>query len=363
MTPLPSRDLSHPLLRDSSRDLSRSGANGLASSIRPISSPGLSPHDPRSTRILELRLYEASQSATAGEATHRDLAILQELDSHRYLDRGQIQALFFPGARSCQYRLRRLLDLGLVRAWTVTLRPGRLCRASVYLLSRRGAAALAEWREDDPRPYLRRAEHALERRFHLVHQLAANQFFVDLAAATRHEGEVGLYHWVGEHEIAAAYAEDDEHGPIPDGWGRLLLRDRELLLHLEWDRGTEQPRRLRTKLAAYQRYFAGRPHAAANQVLVVVPTDIREGQVRRLLGELIDADGGCQFLTTTADLVRSAGAPEAIWLSDGRQRISLVDDGGGRRSTPGLPRSERRIADSVGKPDWWLRRPAGGAGA
>jgi len=34
--------------------------------------------------------------------------------------------------------------------------------------------------------------------------------------------------------------------------------DRELLLHLEWDRGTEQPRRLRAKVAAYAGYFNDR---------------------------------------------------------------------------------------------------------
>ncbi len=314
---------------------------------------------------MELRLNETDKPIASGEITHLDLAILQELDSHRYLDRGQLHALFFPGARSCQYRLRRLLDLELVRAWTVTLRPGRLCHASVYLLSRRGAATLAEWRDDDPRPYLRRAEHALERRFHLVHQLEANKFFVGLAAAARDEVNLGLCHWVGEHEIASAYAEDAEHGPLPDGWGRLLLPDRELLLHLEWDRGTEQPRRLRAKLGTYQRYFAGRPHAEANQMLVIVPTEAREREVHRLLRDITDAGSvsGCRFWTTTADLVRTPGALEAIWLGRDRERISLGGSGEGRSSTPGLPRSDRRVADVIGTPAWWMRRPAGGAGA
>ena len=49
-----------------------------------------------------------------------------------------------------------------------------------------------------------------------------------------------------------------------------------MLIHLEWDRGTEQPRRLRAKLQAYIRYFVDRPHASANQVLWVVPTRARE---------------------------------------------------------------------------------------
>lgn len=91
---------------------------------------------------------------------------------------------------------------------------------------------LAEWRDEDPRPTLRRAEHALERRFHLFHQLEADQFFVSLAAASRDRPDLGLYHWVGEHGIANAYTEGEEAGPIADGWGRRLTEDCEPLLHL-----------------------------------------------------------------------------------------------------------------------------------
>jgi len=251
-------------------------------------SPGLSSsQERRSIRILELNVQDRPNSNAGADPTTRDLAILQELDSHRYLDRNQIQALFFPGPRSCQYRLRCLLDQGLVRTWRAATRPGRICRGSVYLLSRRGAALLAEWRDDDPRPYLKRAEHALERHFHLIHQLEANQFFVGLAAAIRAHPDLGLYHWVGEHEIAASYAEAEEHGPNPDGWGRLLTPDGEVLLHLEWDRGTEQPRRLRLKLEAYRAYFVARPQASCNQVLLAAPGDRRA----RLIRDVVKAVG------------------------------------------------------------------------
>lgn len=359
MTAQASRDPSRPRFEHSSRSPSGPGANPTLSSIWPDSSPGLSSSPERHPiRILELSLQDTTDSPGKTEPTHRDLAILQDLDSHRYLDRNQIHALYFPGPRSCQYRLRSLLDRGLVKAWRVVTRPGRICRASVYLLSRRGAAVLAEWRDDDPRPFIKRAEHALERRFHLVHQLEANQFFVSLAAAAREHSDLGLYHWVGEHEVAAAYADGDEHGPTPDGWGRLLTLDREVLLHLEWDRGTEQARRLRAKLLAYVHYFADRPHASANQVLLVAPTEAREVQIQRLLGEAVDADRECcQFRTTTANLLAVAGPLEPIWSdAEHARRLAVA-------SLPGLPRSSRRVEDSIGKPEWWLRRPAGGAGA
>jgi hypothetical protein len=359
---IPARRPSRPELQPASRGHSRRGANPLTSSSWPISSPGLSPLSSSSTRTIrtvELQLADAPSTSTSDYTpTPRDMAMLMALDSYRYLDRGQLQALFFSGPRSCQYRLRWLVDHGLVRTWRVVMRPGRVCRSSIYLLSRRGAAALAEWLDEDPQQYLRRAEHALERRFHLVHQLEANQFFVELAFAARDLPGHGLYHWVGEHGVQDAYAEGDERGPIPDGWGRLLAPDREVLIHLEWDRGTEQPRRLRAKLHAYTAYFADRAGASANQVLFVAPTEQRERQIACLLPDHADAEReSCRFWTTATAFMAAGGPLGAVWGGDGsRRRVSVLE-------MASLPRSERQVEDAVGKPGWWLRRPGGGGGS
>jgi Replication-relaxation len=352
--PLPSRGPSGDQLNGDSRQPSRLGAKPRSSSNRPDSSPGLS----TSQANLDLELVRPVQPTGSGLPTERDWSILQALDQYRYLDRSQIQALFFEGPRSCQYRLRWLHDLGLVNAWRVTVRPNHGCRPSIYLLSRRGAAALADWLGSDAGPYLRRAEHAIERHFHLVHQLEANQFFVDLALATRDRDDLGLYNWVGEHGVKSAYAEGEERGPIPDGWGRLLTPDREVLLHLEWDRGTEQPRRLRLKLEAYRAYFVARPQASCNQVLLVAPGDQRERLIRDVVKAVAARDRECcQFWTTTATRLRAAGSLGAAWWGPDRPQGTLVS------SMPGLARSARRIEDSIAKPAWWERRSGGGPGA
>jgi len=346
----PARFSSRPQLSRSSQTHSRRGANGLHRSKLRVSSPGLSSY--------ELRLADQYRSPSfAYSPTPRDMAILMALDSYRYLDRSQIQTLFFTGARSCQYRLRWLAHHGLLRTWRVAMRPGRICRASIFLLSRQGAAALAEWLDADPRPLTKRAEHALERRFHLVHQLEANQFFIDLAAATRGLPVCGLYNWVGEHGVENSYAEGDEGAPIPDGWGRLLLPDREVLVHLEWDRGTEQPRRLRAKVAAYAGYFNDKPNACVNQVLFVAPTEERERQIHRLIADYIDRDReSCQFWTSTSAFIAESNPLGEVWAADGSHRVSLT-------AMSGLTRSERDFNACIGKPDWWTRRPGGGAGS
>ena len=342
------RNPSRLQLTRASRMPSHRGANWSTSSRARTYSPGLS---------VELGLSDEPHSSRVDYSpTPRDMAILMALDSYRYLDRSQIQTLFFAGTRSCQYRLRWLVHHGLVRTWRVVMRPGRLCRASIFLLSRRGAAALAEWLDVEPLAHVRRAEHALERRFHLVHQLEANQFFVDLAAACG-LSDCGLYHWVGEHGVESAYAEGDERAPIPDGWGRLLTPDHEVLLHLEWDRGTEQPRRLRAKMAGYTRYFNDRPGASANQVLFVAPTEERERLILGLLRDHVDADReSCRFRTTTVAFIASSGPLGSVWAGGGSRRVGLKEMGG-------LPRSQREIEACVGKPEWWRRRPGGGAGS
>jgi hypothetical protein len=122
---------------------------------------------------------------------------------------------------------------------------------------------------------MRRSRHALAHRFHLLHDLEANGFFIDLANASRPlEGE-GLYHWVGEwgcREIyrarGAAFA--------PDGWGRYLSPSGEVVFLLEWDRGTESPQRNGQKASQYISYFTGRRDAQLNNVLFVVEHGIRE---------------------------------------------------------------------------------------
>ena len=283
LSTISARNPSRPELQPASRAHSRRGLHPRRSSW-PISSRDC---------LLNLESvyenYSNRRAATRRGSIEVDLRLHADTARHGHADGSRFPTATSTaassrrsssqGPRSCQYRLRRLVDHGLVRTWRVVMRPGRVCRSSIYLLSRRGAAALAEWLDEEPRQYLRRADHALERRFHLVHQLEANQFFVELAFAARDLPGHGLYHWVGEHGVQDAYAEGDERGPIPDGWGRLLTPDREVLIHLEWDRGTEQPRRLRAKLHPYTAYFAERAGACHNQVLFVAPTEQRSARL------------------------------------------------------------------------------------
>ena len=67
---------------------------------------------------------------------------------------------------------------------------------------------------------------------------------------------VGLYHWLGDDGIRAAFQERDPE-LSPDGFGRYLTADAEIGFHLEWDSGTERPQRLRAKARAAQAAVRG----------------------------------------------------------------------------------------------------------
>ena len=344
-----SRFPSRAELATASRSVSYVDAKDLSYSVRPVPSPGRS--------YLELRLATAQiQGRRVVGLTSRDLAILRALDSYRYLDRHQMQGLFFDGPRSCQHRLKWLVDRGLVNAWRTVIRPGHVRRASIFLLSARGASGLAGLSGDESRPYVLRAEHALARHHYLIHDLEASQLFVDLALATRHVPTMGLYHWVGEHGIRRAYGE--EAAPVPDGWGRFLVGDRELFLHLELDRGSEQTKRLHGKLAAYIAYFRGRPQASCNHVLFVVPTEQRRRQVEGVAHRLVETSVECCRIWTALrhDLALN-GPLSRVWagISESTTRVGIPE-------MPSRPAGSRPLADCIGKPLWWERRPGGGEG-
>lgn len=287
----------------------------------------------------------------------RDVAILLAIDQYRYLDRDHVTDLFFAGRRNAEIRLKELLWRGLVHRWPVMRWQGSLLRPSVYALSTSGAREIAKVRSQDPRPICNRARRAREQTYHLRHDLEANRFFTKLAAAGRELPEQGLYHWVGENACRAAYERDGR--PPSDGWGRYLLADREITFDLEWDRGTESPRRIRTKATGYVTYFAGRLRADLHHVLFVAPTRIREGELHDVIGPVLPANVNlCRVWTTAAETLSSIGWLGAVWLEIGGspRRVAFTD-------MPGHTRGQRLAGDCIAKAEWWKRRPGGGEGA
>jgi hypothetical protein len=286
-----------------------------------------------------------------------DLAVLLAIDQYRYLDRDHVTDLFFPGRRSAELCLKDLLWRGLIHRWPVKRWQGSALMPSVYALTTSGARQIAKLRGQDPRPICDRARHAREQTYHLRHDLEASRFFTKLAAVARDLPDQGLYHWLGEATCRAAHERDSS--PPSDGWGRYLLADREITFDLEWDRGTEHVRRLRTKASGYVTYFRGRRDAELHHVLFVAPTRVCEGELHDLITPLLPKHVNlCHFWTTAMETVSSLGWLGAVWLeiSGPPRRYAFA-------GLPGFPRGTRAASNSIAKTRWWERRPGGGEGA
>jgi len=322
---------------------------------------------------------EARPSQTQLNRLHRslnqrDLLILQSLHDHRYLNTLQVKELFFPSLRSCQMRLQSLKHLGLIYSWKVIETPGVRRRHSLLLISAEGARVLADWHDDDSRDYVERSHDARDHCWHATHDLEANQFFIAVIMQSRQRKDEGLLVWYGEEHVRAerrATAREYKWPvPTPDGCGVYLAAGGRIIFDLEWDRATESLARLRQKIGSYVGHFEHYRDAELHHVLFVVPTDDREDKLQHTIWRerpRFGHESCCSFWTTTAYRLREWGPIGSIWLpveirapeAPPHQVTKL------RRRTPlnqlaPIQPNERPIADCIGKPSWWERRPGGG---
>ena len=340
------------------------------SSVRPLLIPAAHPRANAPLRGSDLRRL-------LNTITQRDEVILSSLDSYRYLDLRQLQQLFFPSPRPAQIRLQHLTQLGLVYRWKAIRPPGYVRLPSVFALSTRGARMVAALREEDPRPLVRRAQHAQHHGFHVVHDLEANGFFIFLALASRALPDQGLSWWGGEAALRAHYREGRtrDHrrtAPAPDGRGLYRTPEGEVQFDLEWDRGTESAKRLRHKVDSYVGYFTNRRQAEFHHVLFVVPGATGEAVVRWTVEHIrfpIYSFNCCRFWVTSRRHLDLHGPLGQIWLYarpehdpyDMRKALWQPPADDGRLSLLEMPMVSSGKDDPtacIGKPGWWDRRAA-----
>jgi len=322
----------------------------------------------------DARPTQAQISRLHRSLTQRDLVILEVLYDYRYLNTLQVKELLFPSLRSCQIRLQQLKSLGLIYVWKVIETPGVRRRHSLCLISARGARVLADWHGDDPRAYVERSHDARDHCWHALHDLEANQFFVSLISRSRQLAGEGLLLWHGEAQVRAERrAKAREYKwptPTPDGCGVYLAYRGRILFDLEWDRATESMDRIRQKIVSYVGYFEHFRNAEQHHVLFVVPTDDREDKLQYTIWQgrpHVGSDSCCSFWTTTSDRLRWWGPLGTIWLKVENRAPEppplSVTTLGTRipfKRLPPMQPNERTIADCIGKPSWWQRRPGGG---
>jgi len=187
------------------------------------------------------------------QLTERDRHILEAI--HAYdglLSFSQIQRLFFTGKSQAEQRLKLLYQHGYLSRPDEERR--RQLPEMVYWLDKKGAEIVASLSGTPPSEFPWRGE---PRWFQVTHDLAVNDFRLDLVEACQHDPAIQLETWIPESEFWAypdkvAYSYQDKkmtRNLRPDGYFLLNTGEHRIRYLLEIDRSTEDnPRFTREKI-------------------------------------------------------------------------------------------------------------------
>ena len=284
--------------------------------------------------------------------TDRDVAVLEALASHRLLSTVQLQRLVFQCSESrvCR-RLRLLYDHGFVERVSVVAQPSKGVPAFVYVLAKRGTAALADIGVATPRGPSRTGGVEFVR-----HRLEVNNFFITLTEAIRGT-DYRLADW--RHEQALKLPTADGRGRaevvrhatlakpmsfLPDAYFELQISpDQSLAFFVEIDMATHAQRIWRERARLYTAYanpqlelFSRRFERQTFRLLIVTTPDYRRrSRCANIVSSILQTVGSSDlFLATTFDQIIPDQLFGPIWRQPGSEarRSLLTNPGGQRRS-------------------------------
>jgi len=241
--------------------------------------------------------------------TKRDILILEAV--HTYdgmLGFSQIQRLFFTGKSQAEQRLKLLYQHRYLN------RPDRDQRSRmpemIYWLDKQGAEIVASLNSISVRDFSWRKQ---PRWFQVAHDLAVNDFRLDMEEACGSDPDISLETWVSEREFCAhpdkikIKGHTKERSIRPDGYFMLYTPNHVIRYLLEIDRSTEDnPRILREKIIpglayikteAYEERFGHR----SGRWLVVTTSEKR---LENMLRQARRGKAKGLFYFTTYDQVR-----------------------------------------------------------
>ena len=272
---------------------------------------------------------ETDYRSLASALNERDRAILTSLLEHKILTTEQLTALFFRSRRRCQHRMRELKDLELTSAFEPANEFGRGRLPDHHHLTETGSAVLARLHGVARSSLSWIPDEDYRDNRNLRHRIGVNAFFCALIEASRQAPGHCMHQWRPERRVRTPAGEIQ-----PDGFGRYLHPGGAFEFYLEYDRGTEGPAALTTKLEGYLALHRGWGQGGGGfpNVLVLVPNPSREAFVAAALtaacGRRNAHDKGApSMFSSTEELVTGRGILGALWLSlgDGGERIALLD--------------------------------------
>lgn len=267
--------------------------------------------------------------------TERDVAIVHAVYLYRLLTTQQLQTLFFPSLHQAYARLSLLYHHGFLDRRFLSVHADKMNTPILYVLDKRGADLL-------------RADRGLEvgwtkrgkklTALFIQHTLAINTVRIAIAKACEATTGYRLEKWLDETALKGDY----DRVTIRSQTGRVvnvsLIPDSFFVLEtplgtaafcLEVDRSTETLNRFKTKVVAYQAYYAGggyqrRFETKSLRVLTITTSSPRLANLRRVTEA---ADGKARFWFTTLDKVPPTSVLNApIWLVASKDGVHPLID-------------------------------------
>ncbi len=263
--------------------------------------------------------------------TERDTRIMEAVHAFDgVLADYQIRRMFFTGERQSRGRLSLLFQHGYLVKPSRAQRAGLPCM--VYWLGKRGAAHVAGLRGQTLRDFQYRRE---PRWAQVAHDLAVNDFRMDVIEACRDNPDFTLEQWIPEGEFWAhpdkieykqANGKKAKRLIRPDGFFVIKHGKQYSRLLLEIDCATEDnPRFAREKVRPGVAYLRSREYKQrfgfqSGRWLVVTTGERRMRNLKQQTEITVGKDAQV-FLFTTADKVtRQSVLNDPIWLRGGSDR-------------------------------------------
>jgi hypothetical protein len=267
------------------------------------------------------------------QLTERDTRILEAVHAYDGMLRfSQLKRMFFTGESQAKQRLKLLYQNRYLNRPNNKQR--RRITEMIYWLDKRGAQIVASLNGTPIREFSWRKQ---PRWFQVEHDLAVNDFRLDMEQACNQDPEIELVTWMPESEfwafpdrVSYEYQERSKHRKIrPDGYFMLSLPKHKIRYLLEIDRGTEDnPRFHRDKILpglAYIKSKAYRDRFGQNSGRWLIVTTGKK-RMENLLRQARRAETGGKYYFTTFDQLNAETTLHApIWRrADRTETLPLV---------------------------------------
>lgn len=260
---------------------------------------------------------------TAGlRLEERDERLLCDLYLHRFMSRGQLEALYFTSTVRCNARLRQLFDYGFVKRYYLPAAP--YGAQAIYSIGKNAVPVVAS-RLDAEADEVGRQQRGTRTPTFIEHTLEVVNRWLAFREACATTPDVEIERWLPEMLCRHEYdIEANRSGRWrkeafkPDAFLRLESKGRFHNFFIEVDLGHTSSRQFIGKLLTHQRYLESglfqEIYAGSEFHTLVITTGPRR---LRNLAALAGQQNSSLFWLTTFEDARDKGILGPIWHKDG----------------------------------------------